>query len=169
MHPAKIHGFLWAEPSLQPLAQKAQEISALSDLCKEVLPAELVRYTRAANLKRGTLVLLAANPAVAAKLKLLVETLRSFLLMQGKKVNSVSVRVHPSALLPATNAAHHKEARLSARALAELAQLHAQMAESPARRALQALLARHNVLQCSTSRPDANQVRASRRDSGAGN
>ena len=92
---------------------------------------------RTVNVKGRTLVLLAANAAAAAKLKLLSETLCSFLLLQGKEVNSVSVRVQPTASRTTSNAASHKNARLSASALAELTELYQRLSDSPARSALQ--------------------------------
>lgn len=145
VRPPKIDRYLAGERSLQPIVEKAERISALSKLCEEALPRELAQQTRAANLKNGTLVLLAANPATAAKLKLLAETLRSFLLLQGKEVNSVSVRVQPTASRAPAVIAAHKQARLSPSALAELSALHDRLPDSPARQALGALLARHDT------------------------
>ena len=142
MQAPKIDRYLAADGGLRPVIEKARDIAALSKLCERALPPELARLVRAANLKNGTLVLLAPSPAAAAKLKLLSETLRSFLLMQGTEVKSVSVRVQPTMSHRASDVAPHKSARLSASALAELRALYDRLGDSPARRALGALLER---------------------------
>ena len=84
MRPSKIDRYLSADGGMQPVVEKAREIAELSKLCERILPSELARQVRAANLKDGTLVLLAPNAAAAAKLKLLSESLCSFLLLQGR-------------------------------------------------------------------------------------
>jgi len=86
--------------------------------------------------------MLAAHAAAAAKLKLLSESLSGFLSKQGWEVNSVSVRVQPGRARR-RDTAPHKPARLSAAAIDELQALYQKMAESPARRALKALLEHH--------------------------
>jgi len=143
VRPSKIDRYLSADGSLQPVVEKAREIAALSKLCEKILPSELARQVRAANLKDGTLVLLAPNAAAAAKLKLLSESLCSFLLLQGKEIKLVSVRVQPTVSRYGPDAAPHKQARLSPSALADLSGLYQQLADSPARQALKSLLARH--------------------------
>ncbi len=64
---------------MQPVVEKARLINALSKLCFDFLPPGLARLVRAINLndrlKDRQLVLLAASPAAAAKLKLLSEAL----------------------------------------------------------------------------------------------
>lgn len=139
MHPTKVGRLLEADPGLQPVVAKALELAALSRLCVDFLPPELARRTRAVNLKDGRLVLLAATPAAAAKLKLLSESLGKFLSDQGAKVNSVSVRVQPEA-------AHVQEVTPRARppvspaGLSALRELYRKLPDSPARRALKTLL-----------------------------
>ncbi|MDA8110535.1 MAG: DciA family protein [Betaproteobacteria bacterium] len=150
MRPPKIDRYLTADGGLRPVVEKAREIAALSRLCESVLPPEIARQVRAANLKDGTLVLLAPNSAAAAKLRLLSESLCNFLLLQGTKVNLVSVRVQPTASRRTPDAASHKQARLSPAALAELDRLYETLADSPAREALKALLAHQD-----TTRPPA--------------
>ncbi len=139
MQPSKIGRVLASDASLQPVIQKARQISALSKLCFDFLPPALARLVQAVNLKDRQLVLLAASPAAAAKLKLLSETLRKYLSEQRAEVNSVSVRVQPGAgnVREVTSRAPRQ---LSARALQELRDLHRGLADSPARRALKTLL-----------------------------
>jgi hypothetical protein len=132
---------LAADQGMQPLVAKAREIDALSRLCDEFLPSELARQARAANLKDGRLVLLAANSAAAAKLKLLSESLTDFLLKQGAKVNSVSVRVQPKSVTK-INAAAARRGPLSPAGFSALSELYRSLGDSPARRALKAFLDR---------------------------
>jgi len=130
---------LASDASLQPVVEKARQINALSKLCFDFLPPGQARLVRAVNLKDRQLVLLAASPAAAAKLKLLSEALLTFVLQQGAQVNSVSVRVQPSAG-PENMTAARAPRRLSEPALEGLRALHQRMPESPARTALKTLL-----------------------------
>ena len=139
MQPSKLGRVLASDASLQPVIQKARQISALSKLCFDFLPPALARLVQAINLKDRQLVLLAASPAAAAKLKLLSESLRKYLSEQRAEVNSVSVRVQPGAgNVPQVTSGGPR--RLSARALKELQDLHQKLADSPARNALKTLL-----------------------------
>jgi len=74
-----IDRILSADDNLQPVVEKARAIRELSRLCNAFLPPELARQAQAANFKDGKLVILAANSAAAAKLKLLAESLGVFL------------------------------------------------------------------------------------------
>ena len=105
----------------------------------DFLPAELARRIRAVNLKNDRLVLLAATPAAAAKLKLLSESLGKYLSEQGAKVNSVSVRVQPEnpGVQEVTPRAKKQLSRDAEKALREL---YEKLPESAARRALKTLL-----------------------------
>jgi len=137
---SRIANYLDSGEDLQPVLAKAREILALSKHCVDLLPPELASQLRGANIREETLVLLAANPAAAAKLKLLAGTLSGSLLQQGSKVKAVSVRVQPSAA-GSIIAAAHKEARLSPAALAALNGLREGLDDCPARTALDRLLA----------------------------
>ena len=152
MQPSKVGRVLASDASLQPVVEKARQISALSKLCFDFLPPGLARLVRAINFNNRSqdrqLVLLAASPAAAAKLKLLSEALCLFLLQQGAQVNSVSVRVQPGGG-PAPQGASRPPPRLSASALAALQALHRKLPDSAARSALKILLD-HQVI------PDAS-------------
>ena len=139
MQPFKVGSLLASDASLQPVVEKARQINALSKLCFDFLPPGLARLVRAINVKDRQLVLLAASPAAAAKLKLLSEALLAYLLQHGAQVNSVSVRVQPGAG-PDNVAAGRQPRRLSRTALEALQALHQKLPDSPARKALKALL-----------------------------
>jgi hypothetical protein len=134
---------LASDASLQPVIEKARQISALSKLCFDFLPPGLARLVRAVscNSRPGDrqLVLMAASPAAAAKLKMLSEALLAYLLQQGAEVNSVSMRVQPGAgaeNVPAARQSRH----LSRATLDSLEALHKKLPDSPARTALKTLL-----------------------------
>ncbi|MSQ49143.1 MAG: hypothetical protein EXR30_02015 [Betaproteobacteria bacterium] len=146
MQPIKIGRVLASDTSLQPVVEKARQISALSKLCFDFLPPGQAHLVRALsfNTRLGDrqLVLLAASPAAAAKLKLLSEALLRYLLQQGAQVNSVSVRVQPG-VGPENVADRPAPRRLSRSALNALQALHQQLPESSARKALKTLLDHH--------------------------
>jgi hypothetical protein len=137
---SRINRYLASGEELQPLYEKAQEIRALSKLCVDVLPSELAAQVRGANIREGSLVILAATPSAAAKVKLYAGTFAETLLRLGAKVNGVSVRVQP---IPpeGQHGAVQKTAVMTPAAAALLADLHARLPDSPAREALGRLLA----------------------------
>ena len=143
MQPSKIGRVLASDASLQPVVEKARQIGALSKLCFDFLPPGLARLVRAINFndrpKDRQLVLLAASPAAAAKLKLLSEALLTFVLQHGAQVNSVSVRVQPGSWRENV-AVGRQPRRLSRGALDALQALHQRLPASAARTALKTLL-----------------------------
>ena len=135
----RIETLLSTDSEMQPVIAKAREINALANLCNEFLPPELAAQVRPANLQGDKLVILAANSAAAAKLKLLSGSLSDFLAKRGAKVSSVSVKVQPGEA-PATSAPQPDSRRVSERAFSVLSELYATLGESPARQALKRLL-----------------------------
>ena len=148
MQPSKVGRVLASDASLQPVVEKARQINALSKHCFDFLPPGLARLVRAItfNSRPGDrqLVLLAASPAAAAKLKLLSEALLTYVAQQGAQVNSVSVRVQPGAG-PENVTAPRAPRHLSRTALEGLQALHLRLPDSPARTALKTLLDHHLV------------------------
>jgi len=138
----KLGRILSADVELQPLVAKTRDIAALAGLVDGFLPQDLARQVRVANFREGELVLVAANSAAAAKLKLLAPSLSRFLVEQRWQVNSVSQRVQPNTPRGAP-AATQKSAYFSTPTLDSLQGLYERMADSPAREALQAILRRH--------------------------
>jgi hypothetical protein len=145
VQPHKVGSLLASDAGLQPVIAKAREINALSKLCFDFLPPGLARLVRAVNFHDRPdrqLVLLAASPAAAAKLKMLSEALRLYFLQHGAQVNSVSVRVQPGAgSVPEVTPRSPR--RLSGGALRGLQDLYRKLPDSPARRALKTLLDHH--------------------------
>jgi hypothetical protein len=145
VRPPKLDRILAAEASLQPVLAKAHELRALSGLLDGFLPPELARQTRIVSYRDGQLVLLAASPAAAAKLRLLAPSLANFFLKQRLQVSSVSTRVQPNASRESIGAAH-KHAYLSTSALDSLSRLYSTMRDCPAREALRTLLERRGAI-----------------------
>ena len=135
----KIDTLLATDSEMQPVVAKARQINALANLCKEFLPPELASQVRPANLQGDKLVVLAANSAAAAKLKLLSGSLSDFLAKRGAKVNSVSVKVQPGELAD-PRAAEAAVKRVPEGAFSALSELYSTLGESPARQALKHLL-----------------------------
>jgi hypothetical protein len=140
----KIDRILAADRELQPVLEKAREIRALAGLVDGFLPADLACQVRVANFRDGTLVVIAANPAVAAKLRLLVPSLSRFLVNQRAQVKAVSLRVQPNSAQNAV-AARQKTAHLSTHTIESLRELEERMEPSEAREALARLLRNHGV------------------------
>ena len=135
----RIETLLSTDSEMQPVVAKAREINALANLCTEFLPPELAALVRPANLQGDKLVILAANSAAAAKLKLLSGSLSDFLTKRGAKVNSVSVKVQPGEAV-AASVPQPDSGRVSDRAFSVLSELYSTLGESPARQALKHLL-----------------------------
>ncbi|MGQ0547049.1 MAG: DciA family protein [Betaproteobacteria bacterium] len=137
----KLDRVLSAEGDLQPVLAKARDLRALAGLVQGFFPADLARQVRVANYRDGEVVLVAANPAAGAKLRLLAPTLSRFLSERRWQVNSVSIRVQPNSARQEV-VAPQKTAHLSTPTLDSLRALHDRMGSSPARDALGRLLAR---------------------------
>ena len=139
MRPLKLGRILAAEATLQPVLAKAHELRALAGLLDGYLPPDFAQQARVVNYRDGEVVLVAASPAAAAKLRLLAPSLVNFFLKQRLQVNSVSLRVQPNTPQNAV-AAPQKTAHFSTPTLDRLRKLYQSMADSPARDALGELL-----------------------------
>ena len=137
----KINRFFSADGDFQPVFEKVRDIEALSKLLEGFLPPELAPLVQVANFKEGKLVILAANGAAAAKLRLLTESIAAYITKQRSQVSSVSVRVQPGIGEPPEIAP--KQAHLTGAALQELVVLYGRLPDSAFRKALKTLLERH--------------------------
>ncbi|HXJ53855.1 MAG TPA: DciA family protein [Burkholderiales bacterium] len=146
MRLSKLDRILSAERDLQPLVSKARDLGALSQLVQRFLSADLASQARVVNFREGEVVLSAAHSAAAAKLRLLAPSLCRFLSNQRWQVSSAVVRVQPNASRNGA-AASQKTAQLSTPTIDTLRQLYERMSASPARDALERLLARRGAIQ----------------------
>ena len=144
MKTPRLAQLLDADPGLQSLAAKARELTALSRLCAAALPPELASQIRALNVRDGRITIHAANASAAAKLKMLSARLGESLKNGPAEVNSVSVRVQPTAPRE-TDAAAHQKAPLSAPTLHVLSALRERLGSSPAGAALEKLLTHQGI------------------------
>lgn len=144
MRPQRLDRILSAQGELQPLLTKAHELHALSGLVRCFLSADLAGEARVVNFKDSQLVLVAANSAAAAKLRLLAPALGRFLTERRWQVSSVSVRVQPNQ--SRTVPEPRNSVQFSTSALQALQELHDSMRPCPARVALGRLLRRHGEL-----------------------
>ena len=143
--PTKLDRILAAEGDLQPVLAKTRDLRAFGELVQNFLTTELRGETRVANFKEGKLALVAANPAVAAKLRLLAPALVRFLLERRMQVILVSVRVQPIESLKKACSAQ-KSVHFSTPALERLRELYERLSPSPMRDALARMLRRHGAL-----------------------
>jgi hypothetical protein len=142
----KIDRILSADNELQPVVAKTREIRALGGLVGGFFPPDLARQVRVANYREGELVLIAASSAAAAKTRLLAPSLSRYLAEQHWQVNSVSVRVQPTASQGKNGEKGGvKTVQLSSQSLVILRNLYTSMSSSPAREALAALLEHHQA------------------------
>jgi len=138
---SKIDRILSVDGELQPLVAKTRDLRALRGLVNGFLPPDLARLTRVANFRDGELVLLAANAAAAAKLRLLAVPLSAYLSERRLQVNSVSLRVQPNGPRKPSLAVQ-KSVQLSTLTVERLRGLYERMRPSPAREALGRMLDR---------------------------
>src|SRR5919201_3081356 len=151
---AKLDRILANEAHLQPVLAKARELRALGRLVRAFLPPDLT--ARVANFRDGELVLSAESSAIAAKLRLLAPTLSSYLSKSSGQVSAVSIRVQPSTS-QISDVAPLENAHLSTPALEALKRLHKRLSDSPAKQAVQALLAHRGIAVSTAVRAAAPQ------------
>jgi hypothetical protein len=140
----KLDRFLAADPDLQPIIEKALTIDAVAKLCASLLPSDLAQRVRVSNVKGDRVVLVAANPADAARLRLYGEKLTACLSQTQGQAIVISVKVQPN-ISREKHGASHNRPELTDKALAALLGLYNKLPDSPARRALHALLEHHHA------------------------
>ena len=134
-----LTAILAADTGLQPVLARTREMSALSRLVVQFLPPALASQVVSCHRKGDKVVVFAATPAVAAKVKLTSESLCKFLLQNGLEVSSVSAKVQPGRP-GAAPGEPPKRAKLSPQSVSSLQELYRRLPESTARTALKALL-----------------------------
>lgn len=97
-HP--LHDYLGSGDALGRLREHSRRLRGLQALLERLLPAKLAQACPVANLKDGTLVLLARNGSIAARMRQLLPTLQRQLGEQGTLVSRIEVRVRPTAEAP---------------------------------------------------------------------
>jgi hypothetical protein len=139
----KIGDVIARSGSLEALALRARRLSDLQQLLLEATPLTLAAATRVADLKAGILVVLADNPAVAAKLRQLVPRLLKHVQKQHGEITGIRVAVQVKT--HKINAEDEVTKRpLPPEAIRNLGGLSEALPPSPLKSALARLVARRN-------------------------
>ncbi|MEK7835935.1 MAG: DciA family protein [Pseudomonadota bacterium] len=136
----KIDFYLNSSNSLRQLADEARRIAELQQVFLNVAPQPLTLACSVRQLRAGTLVLLAENAAIAAKIKQLFPRLLTDYQKLGWQVTSIKVEVQVSESVQQP-AAGRARTRLSIETIDNLERLAAGLEDSPLKQALARLVA----------------------------
>jgi len=89
----KIGDVIARSGDLTTLARRARRLGDLQQLLREATPSALAAATRVVDLRAGTLVVLADNPAVAAKLRQLAPRLLKHVQKQQPEITGIRLGV----------------------------------------------------------------------------
>lgn len=142
MSARKISDLLAHSGELRALSGRARRLAELQQVLLEVVPSSLVNATRVKTLRAGTLVVLAGNAAVAAKLRQLAPRLLRHVQKQEIEVTGIQVEVQVAAPqgISARTASSGRD--LSLTAVSALEGLAGTLRESPLKGALDRLVRR---------------------------
>jgi hypothetical protein len=137
----KIGDWIATSGNLRALARQAERLKVLQQLLIEATPPALAAASRVASLKSGTLLVMADNAAVAAKLRQLAPRLLLQVRRQASEVTGirVEVQVNASEIEVGQKVTKHS---LPPDAIQEIAGLAGKLPPSPLRTALGRLAAR---------------------------
>ncbi|HEY7655770.1 MAG TPA: DciA family protein [Burkholderiales bacterium] len=140
----KIGDVIARSGDLTAVARHARRLDDLQQLLLEATPSALAAATRVVDLRAGTLVVLADNPAVAAKLRQLAPRLLKHVQKQQPEITGirlgVQVKTHK------IKAEHEVTRRaLPPEAIRDLARLEAALPPSPLKSALTRWLAKRPI------------------------
>lgn len=93
MSASPIKRFLGASDALSRLQDHAARLVRMQRLLETRLPANMLGAVSVANFDAGVLTLHASTPALASRLKMSLETLKSELLAQNEPVQEIRVKV----------------------------------------------------------------------------
>ena len=138
----KLDFYLNSAEPLRKLAQAARQLDELQQILAANAPLELTQACRVKQLRDGTLVLAAANSAIATQLKHLSPRLLASYQKQGRQVTSIRIEVqvtNPSPRPPPISA----KPPLSIETIENISKLADQLDASPLKDALNRLASRH--------------------------
>ena len=136
----KIDFYLNSSNSLRQLADEARRIAELQQVFLKIAPQPLTQACTVRQLRAGTLVLLAGNAAIAAKVKQLFPRLLTDYQKLGWQITSIRVEVQVTQTVPQPAAARAR-ARLSIETIDNLERLAAGLEDSPLKQALTDMVA----------------------------
>jgi|SRR5688572_10800302 hypothetical protein len=138
----KIGELLAESGQLKTLAREARRLAELERLIFEAAPSALAEAIRIKKLRAGTLVFLADNAAVAAKLKQLAPRLLACVRKMDPEVNGIRVQVQP-AQRQKRAPRNLRKSSLGLDAIGKFQNLADGLHESPLKSALTRLVQRH--------------------------
>ncbi len=138
----KIGELLAGSGQLKTLSREAQRLAELERLIFEAAPGALAEAIRIKKLRAGTLVLLADNAAVAAKLKQLAPRLLACVRKMDPEINGIQVQVQPAQRRKSAPGDLRKRS-LGLDAIGKFENLAEGLHESPLKSALTRLVQRH--------------------------
>ena len=136
----KIDFYLNSSNSLRQLADEARRIAELQQVFLKIAPRPLSQACCVKQLRAGTLVLLAENAAIAAKIKQLFPRLLTFYQKLGWQVTSIRIEVQVKETAPQPVAGGARR-RLSIETIDNLERLAAGFEDSPLKQALTNMVA----------------------------
>ena len=141
----KIDFYLDSSSSLRALTGAARRVSELQQIFLKAAPLPLAQACRVKQLSGGTLVLLAENAAIAAKLRQLAPRLLATYVKQGSEVTAIKVEVQVSGGGPPQAPSRRQPQALSLDSIESLEGLAAAMEDTPLKDALNRLAARQRA------------------------
>lgn len=105
---SSLDGFLRGAAAFAPLATHAALLLRAQTAYAQLVPANLAAASQVANLRRGTLIVMAANSGVAVKLRQVSPRILNGLRYQGLELTGLEVRVQPQ-VYPRGSARPHQE------------------------------------------------------------
>ena len=136
----KIDFYLKSSNSLRHLADEARRIAELQQVFLKIAPHPLTQACCVKQLRAGTLLLLAENAAIAAKVKQLFPRLLAFYQKLGWEITSIRVEVQVTESAPRPAAGRTRK-RLSIETIDNLERLAASLEDSPLKQALTNMVA----------------------------
>jgi len=137
----KIGDLLAQTGELRALSRQARRLAELQQVLLEAVPPPLTKATRVRNFRAGTLFVLAANAAVAAKLRQLAP--RLLLHVQKREIQVTGIHVEVQVAAPQAASGDTVPARdLSLTAISTIEKLAETLKESPLKTALTRLVRR---------------------------
>jgi hypothetical protein len=140
MHMKNPCAFLNQADGIAALMPQAKRLIELREILSSLLPRSLARRCSVANYRQGRVVILAANGAIAAKLKLMLPALLEQVSRRASEVTGLEVAVQaptPEDQVP------EKSARISSDAVSEIAELCEQLPDSELKTALSRIVFQH--------------------------
>ena len=136
----KIDFYLNSSNSLRQLADEARRIAELQQVFLKIAPQPLTHACCVKQLRAGTLLLMAENAAIAAKVKQVFPRVLAFYQKLGWEITSIRVEVQVRQTAPQP-VARRARARLSIETIDNLERLAAGLEDSPLKQALTNLVA----------------------------